>query len=135
MAPAAGQRGSPLPRKLGIVEESRLCLLDAPPGFLGLLEPLPAGVTLHARPRRPLDVVVYFVVERRRLARRVENLGRAIFPAGALWVAWPKRASGVSTDMGEDVVREVSSLSASSTTRLPPSTRPGRVCASYGGAS
>jgi hypothetical protein len=52
-------------------------------------------------------VVVAFFTRRRELERRFPSLSRAIFPAGALWVAWPKRASGVDTDLTEDAVREV----------------------------
>ncbi len=57
--------------------------------------------------RGPLDVIVAFFVERSRLEARYETLARALEPNGGLWIAWPKRASGVPTDMTEDVAREV----------------------------
>ena len=68
---------------------------------------LPAGVRIGTRARGPLDVVVFFTFERGRLARRLPALKAALEPAGRLWVAWPKKASKVPTDMTEDVVREV----------------------------
>jgi hypothetical protein len=100
----AGYSGTPLPKKLGIREGSTLALLGAPPG---LIDGLPPGVTVKRQARGSADVVVAFFTERREFERRVEALGRMIFPDGGLWVAWPKRASGVETTMGEDVVRQV----------------------------
>ena len=52
-------------------------------------------------------MTLFFTLARSELAARIEELGRAVFPDRALWIAWPKRASGVATDMTEDVVREV----------------------------
>lgn len=101
----AGYSGTPLARKLGIRAGDRLVLLDAPEGALELLAPLPAGVRVGRR-LAAADVVVAFFTERAALARRVEALGRAVFPNGSGWVAWPKRASGVATDLTEDGVRE-----------------------------
>jgi hypothetical protein len=89
--------GTPLPKKLGIREGSRVCLVGAPEGFA--LAPLPPGVELRARARGPLDVVVLFTRRRADLARRFEALARALDPAGRLWVAWPKKASDVPTDL------------------------------------
>ncbi len=53
------------------------------------------------------DVIVFFTTERAELERRIDDLGKAIFPAGSLWVSWPKKASKVPTDITEDVVRDV----------------------------
>jgi len=106
-ASMAGYSGTPLPRKLGITAGSRLMLLDAPSGFEGLLDGLPDGVTISRRASGAADVVVCFCTRRAVLARRVPQLERLIFPAGGLWVAWPKRASGMSTDITEDTVREI----------------------------
>jgi len=107
MPGSAGYSGTPLPRKLGIEEDYRVALLNAPDGFDETLGPLPASVDLRRSARGKPEVVVYFVVERSELRRRIEALGRVIHPDGALWVAWPKKSSGVETDMTEDVVREV----------------------------
>ena len=100
----AGYSGTPLPKKLGIVEGSTLALLGEPPG---VVVGLPPGVTVKRQARGKADVVVAFFTERRDFERRVETLGRMIFPGGGLWVAWPKRSSGRVTTMDENVVRAV----------------------------
>ena len=102
-----GYSGTPLARKLGVTEGSRLALLAAPEGFDGELDPLPDGVTVLRRLAPGLDVAVLFVSERRELERRFPAVAKAVFPAGGFWVAWPKRASKVPTDLTEDVLREV----------------------------
>lgn len=102
-----GYSGTPLARKLGITDGSRLALLSAPEGFAGELAPLPEGVTVLRRLAPDLDVAVLFVTERRELERRFPAVAKAVFPAGGFWVAWPKRASKVPTDLTEDVLREV----------------------------
>jgi hypothetical protein len=104
-AVAAGYSGTPLPRKLGIREGDRVALLRAPEDFGATLGPLPQGVRVLRRAAGPLDVVVAFVSARADLERRLPRLAAAIRPAGGLWIAWPKRASGVPTDVTEDVVR------------------------------
>ena len=103
----AGYSGTPLARKLGIREGSRVALLGAPEGFDDELAPLPDGVTILRRLGPNLDVAVLFVTERRQLERRFPEVARSITPAGGFWVAWPKRASKVPTDLTEDVLREV----------------------------
>jgi hypothetical protein len=103
----AGYSGTPLPKKLGIAEGDRLMLLGAPDGFDETLGELPAAVDVVRTARGRADVIVAFFDRRREFDSRIDRLERAIFPDGGLWIAWPKRSSGVSTDMGEDVVREV----------------------------
>jgi hypothetical protein len=100
----AGYSETPLPKKLGIAAGSSLALIDAPEGVVA---GLPAGVTVKRQARGTADVVVAFFVRRRDFERRIEGLANMVFPAGGLWVAWPKRASGRETDMHEGVVREV----------------------------
>lgn len=104
---SAGYSGTPLAKKLGIKEGARVAAIAAPEGFPALLEPLPGGVAVRDRLRVPLDVIVFFTTSRAELARRLAALSSALDPAGGLWIAWPKRSSGVATDMTEDVVREV----------------------------
>jgi Protein of unknown function (DUF3052) len=105
---AAGYSGTPLARKLGFKPGMRAAYVGAPDGFAPLLGELPDGVRVLARPAPSgMDLVVAFVTARRDLVRRLERLRAAIAPDGMLWVAWPKRASGVATDVTEDVVREV----------------------------
>ena len=104
--PPVGYSGTPLPRKLGLREGDRLVLVGAPPNALELIAPLPAGVTVRRR-LGAAELVVAFVEQRSELERRIDAFARAIFPNGGCWIAWPKRASGVPTDMTEDVIREV----------------------------
>jgi len=95
-----GYSGTPLPQKLGIKAGHRVVVVGtAPSGFLPDVE--------VRRRLGPADVIVAFFIERSDLERRLPALERSIFPAGGLWVAWPKRASGVATDLTEDVLREV----------------------------
>jgi hypothetical protein len=103
----AGYSGTPLAKKLGIKEGARVAFLEAPKGFDDTVAPLPGGVEVTREPGPGLDVVVFFTRARGALEERIEELRAAIAPAGGLWVAWPKRSSGVETDMTEDVVREV----------------------------
>ena len=75
--------------------------------FRDLLAPIPDGVEFRTTLRGRADVIVFFTRSRAKLERRVAIAGRAIFPNGGLWIAWPKRASKIDTDMTEDVVRDV----------------------------
>jgi hypothetical protein len=104
---AAGYSGTPLVTKLGIVGAQRVSLIDEPAELRALLEPLPRDLTVSTNLRSRADVVVLFVTARRDLERRIGAAERAIFPRGGCWIAWPKRASGIATDMTEDVVRAV----------------------------
>lgn len=100
-----GYSGTPLARKLGIAPGARLALLGAPDGFAATLD-LPAEVhVLHAA-RAPIDIAVLFTPNRAILERRFRGVAAALTPAGGLWVAWPKRASGIATDLTGDDVRE-----------------------------
>jgi hypothetical protein len=103
----AGYSGTPLPRKLGIVDGTRLALISAPKGFEDTLGGLPPGVSVSEQARGRLDVIVFFATRRRELERRFPVLARALVPAGGLWVGWPKRTSGVATDVTENVARDV----------------------------
>jgi hypothetical protein len=103
----AGYSGTPLVKKLGIKEGHRVAFPSAPAGFDHLLGDLPKGVTVKSRVAGPLDVIVFFTKSRKELEMRLPALRRAMDPAAGLWIAWPKRASGVQTDMTEDVAREL----------------------------
>ena len=104
---SAGYSGTPLPRKLGIKPGARVAFPQAPDGFRRTLGELPDRVSVRSRVRGPLDVVVFFTASRSELERRIEGLMAALEPAGGLWIAWPKRTSGMPTDVTEDVVRQV----------------------------
>ena len=122
-AQPAGYSGTPLPKKLGIKPGARVGLAGAPDGFGALLEPLPDGARVEAGAPAagaagavlpgtvlpgtgPFDVIVFFTVEQAELAGLSELRAR-MAPAAGLWIAWPKRASRVPTDMTEDVIREI----------------------------
>jgi hypothetical protein len=100
----AGYSGTPLPKKLGIAEGCSVALLDAPDD---LLDDVPPGAKVKRHARGRADVVVGFFTERRALERRMDALARMIYPDGGLWIAWPKRASGMATTVNENVVREI----------------------------
>ena len=102
----AGYSPTPLPRKLGIKPGARVAFRSAPPEFAAALGPLD-DVHVKLRAVGPLDVLVAFFVRAAELDARLEALAKAIYPDGGLWIAWPKRASGVPTDLTEDVVREL----------------------------
>jgi hypothetical protein len=105
---AAGYSGTPLPRKLGIKPGARVGLIGAPEGFDSTLGDLPDGVAVRRRlGREPFDVIVAFFSRWSTLERRLPGLSAALDPAGGLWIAWPKRASGVTTDVTEDAVRDL----------------------------
>jgi hypothetical protein len=105
---AAGYSGTPLPQKLGIRPGQRVALLRAPAGFERLLGS-DHGALVQRDPRGagPFDVQVLFCRRRRDLEAGLPRAQQRMTPAGAVWVAWPKRASGVASDLTEDVVREV----------------------------
>ncbi|HET9119061.1 MAG TPA: DUF3052 domain-containing protein [Solirubrobacterales bacterium] len=103
----AGYSGTPLAKKLGIKEGHRVAFPGAPEGFRELLGALPGDVTIRSRAGGPLDVIVFFTKRRAQLESRLPALRRAMSPAAGLWIAWPKRASGVKTDMTEDAAREL----------------------------
>jgi len=104
----AGYSGTPLPKKLGVKPGHRVLLLSAPEQFEEItLGELPEGVTVARSARGKADVIVSFHTARADLARRMPILRAAMEPAAGLWIAWPKRASKVPTDLTEDVVREL----------------------------
>jgi hypothetical protein len=103
----AGYSGTPLVKKLGIKPGATLGLIGAPDDFDRTLGELPDGVAVRRRLQGQLDVIVAFYSERSVLERRLPALRSALQPAGGLWVAWPKRASGAATDLSDNVVREL----------------------------
>jgi hypothetical protein len=103
----AGYSGTPLPRKLGIKPGHRVLVLGPPEGFEATLGELPGDVSVHTAARGKADVIVAFHDRRAELARRMPRLRALMEPAAGLWIAWPKRSSGVPTDLTEDVVREL----------------------------
>jgi hypothetical protein len=107
--PTAGYSGTPLPKKLGIKPEMRVIFLNAPDDFPRTLGPLPDGVTIGTSMRGgdPYDVIVWFVDRSSNLRDRCSALAARLNPAGGLWIAWPKKSSGVAGDLSGDLVREI----------------------------
>jgi hypothetical protein len=101
----SGYSGTPLARKLGIKPGVRVLVLGAPDGFE--IPEMPAGVRTGGAARGKADVIVSFHTERRDLERRMPRLREHMEPACRLWIAWPKKAAGMDTDITEDVVREI----------------------------
>ena len=100
----AGYSGTPLPKKLGIKPNSTLILVNAPSGFEKTLGDLPEGVTLRRQARGRYDLAIWFPKSAKDLSARVKQVGRLADKDG-LWIAWPKQASGIPTDLTQTVVR------------------------------
>ena len=103
----AGYSGTPLPKKLGIKDGSRIVLLNAPKDFESELGELPDNVEFIKRPTKSLDIILFFVLTKRALARDFAKLAAKITANGMMWIAWPKKSSGVVTDLSEQRVREI----------------------------
>jgi hypothetical protein len=103
----AGYSGTPLSKKLGLKEGSRVFAADAPANYLKLLAPLPARVHMASRIDGHTDILHFFTVQRSVLARSLRTALARMRPDAAIWVSWPKRAAKVRTDITEDVIREV----------------------------
>jgi hypothetical protein len=106
-ASSSGYSGTPLPQKLGIKEGHRVALLREPDGFRETLGELPDGVSVSKRTGRDIDIIIAFFTRRSELGRRLPVLMDAMDVDGGLWISWPKRSSGVETDLTEDVLREI----------------------------
>lgn len=96
-----------VPQKLGLAKDQTVLFINAPDSLPAVLGALPHGVRVRKRLGKGLDLLLFFTTRRAELEARIEALREAIRPDGMAWIAWPKRASGVATDMNEDVVRDV----------------------------
>jgi hypothetical protein len=96
---------TPLAKKLGINAGAQVALVGTPRGFRAALAPLPSRVRVHSRPRGRLDVVVFFTTQQAELTRRFAGLAEPLTDAGGLWVAWPKKASAIDSDLSFDIVQ------------------------------
>ena len=104
---SAGYSPRSLVEKLGIKPGMRIAILGAPSGYRATLGELPDGVTTTSAARGVLPLIHFFTKRRAQLEQRFPALKRALAQDGALWVSWPKKSSGVATDLTEDVVRAV----------------------------
>jgi hypothetical protein len=107
VSPMAGTSGKSLTQKLGIKPGFRIFIGGAPTAYDDIVGKLPAGVTIVSRLKAPLDMVHLFARQAAGLAEELRGTRDAIAPDGMVWVSWPKKASGVVTDLSDVVVRDV----------------------------
>lgn len=106
----AGYSGTPLPKKLGIKEQSRIAFVNAPKDFQSYLDPLPPTAEVVKRPSnspKPLDLIVLFVTSERGLTKDFAKLTEKLATNGMIWIAWPKKSSGVATDLSFERVQRI----------------------------
>jgi hypothetical protein len=103
----AGYSGTPLAKKLGIKEGTRMFLVDAPTDYDELVDPLPPGVARAASVDARTDLVHVFASSKAKLARHLAAAMKKMRPDCAIWISWPKKSSGVATEITEDTIREV----------------------------
>ena len=102
---SAGYSGRPLPKKLGIKEGSSLAFINPPHNIAAILGELPGAVEMVGATEAPVDVILLFARERATFEAEFAISAERLAPDGGLWIAWPKRASKVLTDMDEDQIR------------------------------
>jgi hypothetical protein len=102
-----GYSGTPLPKKLGIKEGFRVWLVNAPADVRAELKAALAGCQVLSTGKNPLDLVMLFTKSKAELATEFDRFAKLLAPAGMLWVSWPKKSSGVSSDLDENIVREI----------------------------
>lgn len=104
----AGYSGTPLPKKLSIKPRHRLALIDAPGNFAETVGALPEDVEgVEDDDTGPLDLAVFFTMRADALSAAFRAIGPRVYPGGTLWIAWPKKASNVETDVTGNVVRAI----------------------------
>lgn len=103
----AGYSGTPLAKKLGFRPGDRVRIENAPENYDALVSPLPDGVTVSTRLRSAIDVCHLFVDRRKALAIRLPVIRDMITPDGTIWVSWPKKSSGVASDIVEGDIRSL----------------------------
>lgn len=106
MAQVAGYSGRSVVQKLGIKPGFRIFVVGAPAAYDDVIGPLPADVTLAPRLKAPLDMAHLFAMQAAALRKKRPACRDAVAPDGMVWVSWPKKSSGVATDVTENVVRD-----------------------------
>jgi hypothetical protein len=102
----AGYSGTPLVKKLGIKAGFNIAFVSAPLGYANELD-LPPEVSINSRSRKPLDFAQLFVKSEKELKTKFSEYAKRLNASGMLWVSWPKKSSGVSTDLSENIVRDI----------------------------
>ena len=103
----AGYSSTPLAKKLGIKEGSRIGLVNPPKNLETELGELPDGAEFVKRLTASLDIILFFVLTERALARDFTKLAKKLVSNGMIWIAWPKKSSGVTTDLSFDSVQRI----------------------------
>src|ERR1044072_2501377 len=103
----AGYSGTPLAKKIGIKEGSRVALVNAPKDFQFEPTELPHNVEFLKHSHKPLDIILFFVTTERSLAKHFSKLAARLNTNGMIWIAWPKKSSGVATDLTFDRVQRI----------------------------
>jgi len=102
-----GYSGTPLPKKLGIKDGLKVCLIDASPDMIAELRPSLEKCELPGNAKAPIDFAMLFTKSATSLKKEFPKTAKRLAPAGMLWVSWPKKSSGVPTDLTENVVRDI----------------------------
>jgi hypothetical protein len=102
-----GYSGTPLPKKLGIKDGFRVWLVNAPVEVRAELKAALAGCQVLSKGKNPLDLVMLFTKSKAELATEFDRFAKLLAPAGMLWVSWPKKSSGVLSDLDGNIVREI----------------------------
>jgi hypothetical protein len=102
----SGYSGTPLPKKLGIKPGMVVAVVHAPGELVTLLQPLPDNVVIRDHLRGHFDLIIWFTKSAAELNRRIARMAAAV-EGGGLWIAWPKKASGINSDLTQAMVREV----------------------------
>jgi hypothetical protein len=103
----AGYSGTPLPKKLGVKPNQRIALVNAPNDFSKVLGRLPENTAIVKRLNGPLDLILLFVDGEQTLAKQFPILANKLQSNGMIWVAWPKKSSGVATDLVFEKVQRI----------------------------
>jgi hypothetical protein len=102
-----GYSTTPLPKKLGFKPGFRVCLLNSPPEVRAELQPALADCRIARDLKKPVDFAMAFTKSEKDLSEKFEQIMQSLAPAGMFWVSWPKKSSGVATDLTENIVREI----------------------------
>lgn len=102
-----GYSGTPLPKKLGIKDGFHVCLIEAPPAVTAELKAALSKCDVSTAGKAPLDFAIIFTKASASLSKEFRRLAKQLAPAGMLWVSWPKKTSGVPTDLNENMVRDI----------------------------
>ncbi|HVN17686.1 MAG TPA: hypothetical protein VMU05_02910 [Dongiaceae bacterium] len=102
-----GYSGTPLPKKLGIKDGFHVRMIDAPAEVSAELKPALQKCEVGSDGKTPVDFAMIFTKSSTALKKQFQQIAKYLAPAGMLWVSWPKKSSGVATDLTENIVRDI----------------------------